>query len=81
MNAKKKALLDRAKHLEDAITKAHECLETGEHAYWHGFRAHSSVKMKDGKALPPHKDWVKNGLLPNRERALRMAEKDLEKLP
>ena len=80
MNAKKKALLDRIKHLEDAITKAHEFVVSGEHAHWHGFRALFDVKLKDGKALPPHRDWVKNVFLPHRERALNRAEKALEKL-
>jgi hypothetical protein len=37
-------------------------------------------KVRDGKALPPHKDWVKNVFLPNRERALRRAQQVLEKL-
>ena len=80
MITKKKALLDRIKRLEDAITKAHEFLETGEHANWNGFRALFDVKVKDGKALPPHKDWVRNVFLPRRERALNKAEKALEKL-
>jgi hypothetical protein len=34
--------------------------------------------VKDGKVLPPHKDWVKNVFLPNQERALALAEKVLE---
>ncbi len=80
MNVKKKALLDRIKRLEDGISKAHEYLETGKHANWHRFRALFAVKVKDGKALPPHKDWVKNVFLPRHERALRKAEKVLEKL-
>ena len=80
MNAKKKAVLDRIKHLEEAITKAHEYLETGKHAHWHRFRAWFAVKVRDGKALPPHRDWVKNVFLPRRERALKKAQKALEKL-
>jgi hypothetical protein len=39
------------------------------------------TKTRDGKALPPHRDWVKNVFLPNRERALRKAERLLEMLP
>ena len=38
MNSKKKAILDRINHFEDAITKGREYLESGEHAQWHGFR-------------------------------------------
>ena len=80
MNPKRKAVLDRIKHLEEAITKGREYLQTGEHAHWHGFRPLFADKARDGKALPPHKDWVKNVFLPNRERALRRAQKVLEKL-
>ncbi len=80
MNPKRKAVLERIKHIEEAITKGHEYLQTGEHAHWHGFRPLFSDKVRDGKALPPHKDWVKNVFLPNRERALRRAQKILENL-
>lgn len=38
MNTKKKKVLDRIKHLEDAIAKGHEYLRTGAHAEWSGFR-------------------------------------------
>jgi hypothetical protein len=80
MNPKKKAVLDRIKHLEDAITKAQEYLESGAHAHWHGFRPLFADKVRDGKELPPHNDWVKNVFLPRQERALRKAERVLEKL-
>ncbi|HUU11644.1 MAG TPA: hypothetical protein VM431_14045 [Phycisphaerae bacterium] len=79
MNSKKKAILDRIKHLEDAIAKGREYLESGKHAHWHGFRPWSVDKVRDGKTLPPHKDWVKNVFLPREERALKKAEKALEK--
>ncbi|HUU92962.1 MAG TPA: hypothetical protein VM238_17355 [Phycisphaerae bacterium] len=79
MNSKKKAILDRIKHLEDAIAKGREYLESGKHAHWHGFRPWQVHKVKDGKTLPPHKDWVKNVFLPRQERALKKAEKALEK--
>jgi hypothetical protein len=83
MNPKKKAILDRIKRLEEAITKAHEYkaheyFETGTHANWHGFRPLFVPKVRNGKALPPHKDWVRNVFLPSRERALRKAENALE---
>src|SRR5262245_47158486 len=80
VNAKMEAILDRIEIIEDAITKAHEYLETGAHADWCGFRPLFTEKMRDGKFLPPQKDWVKNVFLPRRERALQYAEKMLEKL-
>ena len=60
MNPKKKAVLDRIKRLEEAITKGREYLESGKHAQWRGFRPLFDAKVRDGKILPPHKDWVKN---------------------
>ena len=80
MKPKEKAILDRIKKLEEAITKGREYLESGAHADWYGFRPWFVPKMRDGKALPPHKDWVKNVFLPGREKALREAERLLERL-
>ncbi|HUE71813.1 MAG TPA: hypothetical protein VMP01_13080 [Pirellulaceae bacterium] len=80
MNSKKKAVLDRIKHLEEAIAKGREYLESGQHADWCGFRPLFTAKKRDGKELPPHKDWVRNVFLPNREKALRQAEIVLERL-
>jgi hypothetical protein len=80
MNPKKKAVLNRIKRLEEAITKGHEYLESGKHAHWNGFRPLFANKVRDGKILPPHKDWVKNVFLPRHERALRQAEKTLAKM-
>ncbi len=80
MNAKKSAILDRIKHLEDAIAKGYEYLENGDHAHWHGFRPLFSRKVQGNKVLPPHKDWVRNVFIPRRERALRNASRKLEKL-
>jgi len=80
MNPKKKAVLDRIKCLEDAIAKGREYLEHGKHAHWHGFRPLFANKVRDGKTLPPHKDWVKSTFLARQERALRKAQKVLEKL-
>ncbi len=59
MDAKRKAVLDRIESLEESITKAKEYLEDGAHAHWHGFQPLFVNKSKDGKKLPPHKDWVK----------------------
>ncbi len=80
MKPKEKVILDRIKKLEEAVTKGREYLESGANADWHGFRAWFAVKKRDGKALPPHKDWVKHVFLPSREMALREAERVLERL-
>ncbi len=80
MNAKRKAVLDRIGSLEKAIGKAREYLETGKHAHWSGFRPLFDRKFRNGNELPPHKDWVKNVFLPRKEKALRYAEKVLERL-
>ncbi len=76
----KKAILDRIKIIEDELEKAHEYLQARAHADWHGFRALFNVKVRDGKVLPPHEDWVKNVFIPGREKAMRKAEKLLDKL-
>lgn len=81
MNSKRKSLLDRIVHLEDAIAKGREYLESGAHAHWHGFRPLFDSKSRDGKTLPPHKDWMKNVFLPRREKALDQTYRKLERLP
>jgi hypothetical protein len=78
--AKKKAILTRIKSLEEAIARGREYLQTGAHADWRGFRPLFTEKKKDGKALPPHPDWVKNWFLPSRQKALERAEKLLERM-
>lgn len=80
MNAKRKVVLDRIELLEEAIGKAKEYLENGMHANWSGFRPIFFGKLRDGKELPPHKDWVKNVFLPRMEKALCRAEKMLERI-
>ncbi len=80
MNAKKKAILDRIKHLEDAIAKGREFLECGKHAHWHGFRPLFVDKAKDGKIAQPHKNWMKNVFLPRCEKALKINQDRLDKL-
>jgi hypothetical protein len=79
-NPKRKAVLERIESIEQAIARAKEYLESGEHADWIGFRPLFDSKFRDGKELPPHKDWVKNVFLPREEKALRYAEKVLERL-
>jgi hypothetical protein len=79
-SAKRKAILERIKRLEEAIAKGHEYLESGSHAKWQGSRPLFVAKKKDGKELPPHPDWVKHFFIPSRQRALRQAERALEKL-
>lgn len=80
MNVKKKAVLDRIESINQAIARAREYLESGKHAHWSGFRPMFISKVKDGKELPPHKDWVKNVFLPRMEKALRRAEEVVEGL-
>jgi len=80
MNAKQQAVLDRIKHLEDAIAKGREYVETGEHAHWHGFRPLFADKVKNGRLLPPHKDWVRSTFIPRREKALWLAQDTLDRL-
>jgi hypothetical protein len=80
MKATRKAVLDRIESLEQAICKAREYLESGEHANWSGFRPLFNCKLKDGKELPPHRDWVNNVFLPRMQKALSRAEKILERL-
>ena len=77
---KRKAVADRIELIHEAIIKGREYLESGAHAEWSGFRAWFHRKKKDGKELPPHRDWVRNVFLRDMEKALVRAEKVLEKL-
>jgi hypothetical protein len=79
-SAKKKTILDRIGSIEDALVRARAYLETGAHADWHAFRPLFTPKLRDGKELPPHKDWVKNVFLPRMARALRQSERSLERI-
>jgi hypothetical protein len=73
-------MLGRIERLEAEIAKGREYLANGRHANWHGFRPLFKDKLKDGKALPPHQDWVKNVFLPAREQALRKAQALFERV-
>ena len=77
---KKTPPTERIKRIEQAIAKAKEYLESGKHAHWIGFRPLFDSKFRNGKELPPHKDWVKNVFLPRMEKALRRAEKIFERV-
>ena len=79
-NQKKTTVEERIKNLEDDLLKAQEYLEDGSHADWHGFQPLFRKKIRNGKALPPHRDWVKNVFIPSCEKAIRKAENILEKL-
>ena len=68
MKAKKNAILERIKAFEEAIIRGREYLESGKHADWSGFRPLFAIKVRSGKPLPPHRDWVKNVFLPKRVR-------------
>jgi hypothetical protein len=78
--SKQKAILGRIERLELAIVKGREYLETGADPQWRGFQPLFDKKVRDGKILPPHRDWVKNVFLPRRERALNYAKKVLARL-
>jgi hypothetical protein len=80
MSAKRKSVLKRIRAIELAIGKAKEYLESGAHANWRGFHPLFVHKVKDGKEMPPHKDWVKNFYLPRMYKALGRTEKILERL-
>jgi hypothetical protein len=77
---KKTPPVERIKLIEQAIAKAKEYLKSGKHAHWNGFRPLFDSKFRNGKELPPHKDWVKNVFLPRMEKALRREEKLAERL-
>ena len=49
MNSKKKAVLDRFKHLEDAVAKAREYLQSGKQAHWQEFRPLFVDNVRNGK--------------------------------
>ena len=80
MNSKEKVVLERMKSHEDALVRAKEYLETGANSNWSGFRAWFVPKTKDGREMPPHKDWVRNVFIPRYEKAIRRAERTLERL-
>lgn len=79
-NADRKAVIERIDLLEQAIGRAREYLESGQHAHWRGFRPLFDSKFRNGQELPPHKDWVKNVFLPRKQKLLRYAEEVLERL-
>ena len=76
---KKREITERVRRLEDDIVKAREYLETGAHSSWHKLQPLFDHKIRDGKELPPHKDWVRNVFLPNLEKALSEAENLLDR--
>lgn len=79
-DAKTRAVLERIRSIEDAISRARAYLESGAHADWHAFRPLLVPKVRNGQELPPHADWIRNVFLPRKERALRDAERALERL-
>ncbi len=80
MNSKIKAVLNRIERIEKATEIGREYLASGKNAHWHGFRPWFFPKVRNGKTMPPHKDWVKNVFLPRHERALRYARAILRRL-
>lgn len=80
MDSKEKAVLERMESHKDALVRAKEYLETGAHSNWPGFRALFAPKIRDGREMPPHKDWVTNVFIPGHEQAIRKVERILERL-
>ena len=80
LRSNRRAVLDRIKRIKEAIAKANEYLISGQHAHWKGFRPLFTPKVKGGKELPPHNDWIKNVFFPRMERGLNQAERILERL-
>ena len=79
-DAKKKDILARIASIEASIVKAQEYLDSGKHADWSGFRPFFYGKYRDGRELPPHRDWVSHVFIPHHKRALNRAERALERL-
>ena len=79
-DATRRVVRKRILSIQDEIRRAREYLRSGGHAAWAGFRPLFRPKRKADKDLPPHKDWVQNVFLPQRERSLIRAEKLLERL-
>lgn len=75
-----KKVRERIHSIERSIRKAKEYMESGEHAHWFGFRPLFVDKVRDGKELPPHKDWVEHVFLRRLERMLVRTERVLERL-
>jgi hypothetical protein len=78
MNLKKKAIAERIQSYEEDLIKAREYLETGAHSDWQGFRPWFVSKIKNGREVPPHRDWVKNVFIPRTEKAIHNAERKLD---
>jgi hypothetical protein len=74
------AIVERIWHVEEAIANAREYLESGKNSDWRRFRPLFAPKMKDGKAMPPHRDWVKNVFLRRWEHALVRQTKLLDRV-
>ena len=74
------AVLERIRQLEEAIAKGQEYLATGAHADWRGFRPLFASKYRNGAEMPPHRDWVRSIFLPRREKALRKAYGQLDRV-
>jgi hypothetical protein len=70
----------RIKTIEEAIRMAKEYLESGAHVHSKAFRPIFTPKYKDGKELPPHKDWVRHVYLRHMEKQLSQTEKRLWQL-
>jgi hypothetical protein len=77
---KRRMILDRIASFEAQILRSREYLESGAHAEWTGLQPLITLKRRNGKQLPPHRDWVENFFLPMTEKRLHTWQKRLERL-
>ncbi len=63
---KRKAILERIRRFEQAIVKAKQYLEIGEHAHWHGFRLLFKQKTQGGESFPRRRSPRKLEPFPSR---------------
>jgi hypothetical protein len=76
----REAAVERIARFQEEIAKAQDYLANGKHADSRGFRPWFNTKVKDGRELPPHRDWVNNVFIRRKEQALWRAEKLLGRL-
>jgi hypothetical protein len=77
---KRRWILSRIEALDAAVVRSREYLASGAHADWCWFQPLFTLKRRNGKQLPPHRDWVENHFLPQMEKGLHQAHKTLERL-
>ena len=79
MDPKVQAVVKHIERIEDAIIKGANSGERRPRRLAR-FSVVFHNKVQNGKAAPPHRDWVQNVFLPRSERAVERAEKALQRL-